>query len=110
MLGPMSGSERKWSVGDAVIVGDPDAREYGHEGTITAITRNGNLSVRMAGWSYAVFAPDQLNRAASPVQPIDLPRGARGATPAIRPKPDRNAAVKRKRESSAYTHRPESGR
>jgi hypothetical protein len=69
----MTGSEQKWAVGDAVIVADPDSREYGHQGTITAITRKGDLSVRMDGWTYALFGPRQLGRVAprpSPEPPV----------------------------------------
>jgi len=65
----MTGSEQEWAIGDAVIVADPDSREYGHQGTITAITRNGDLSVRMDGWTYAVFGPRQLGRVAPPPSP-----------------------------------------
>jgi len=73
----MTGGEQKWAIGDAVIVADPDSREYGHQGTITAITRNGDLSVRMDGWTYAVFGPHQLGRAAS--RPSPSPPGGADA-------------------------------
>jgi hypothetical protein len=65
----MTSGEHKWAIGDAVIVADPDSREYGHQGTITAITRNGDLSVRMDGWTYAVFRPRQLGRVTSRPSP-----------------------------------------
>jgi len=62
----MAHGGQKWSVGDAVIVADPDSREYGREGIITAVTRNGDLSVRLDGWTYAVFGPLQLSPAGAP--------------------------------------------
>jgi len=73
----MTGSEQEWAIGDAVIVVDPDSREYGHHGTITAITRNGDLSVRMDGWTYAVFGPHQLGRVAP--RPSPEPSGVADA-------------------------------
>ncbi len=62
----MAHGGQKWSVGDAVVVSDPDSREYGRRGTITAVTRNGDLSVRLDGWTYAVFGPLQLSRTVAP--------------------------------------------
>lgn len=56
----------KWSVGDAVIVADPDSPEYGRQGTITAVTRKGDLSVRLDGWTYSVFNPLQLGPVTAP--------------------------------------------
>ncbi len=55
----MAHGGQKWSVGDAVIVADPDSREYGRD-------RNGDLSVRLDGWTYAVFGPLQLSPAGAP--------------------------------------------
>jgi len=86
----MTGSEQEWAIGDAVIVADPDSREYGHQGTITAITRNGDLSVRMDGWTYAVFGPRQLRRAAP--RPSPEPPGVADA-----PKPSVKTKGRRRR-------------
>ncbi|TME24290.1 MAG: hypothetical protein E6I67_00980 [Chloroflexi bacterium] len=55
-------SMQKWTIGEVVIVVDPDSPCNGRSGRVTGLIQGGAVSVRFADWTYGMFDSRQLKR------------------------------------------------